>query len=78
MFPALQNASFSWNVQLQLHIHSLKHFHVHLQRPDLFTTEQMGTNTWLSVGDVSKLRTMYGCDAPGQGRKKFLLPFLKI
>ena len=53
--------------------YGLKHFYVHLQRPDLFTTEQMGTNIWLSVGDVSKLRTMYGCDAPGQGRKKILL-----
>jgi len=32
------------------------------KRPDLFTTEQMGTNNWMTLDDVSKLRQMYGCD----------------
>ena len=35
------------------------------QRPDLWTSAQLGTGSWMSQGDKSKLRQMYQCD----GRK---------
>ena len=34
----------------------------HFQRPDLFTTDEMGTSDWMTLGDVTKLRHMYGCE----------------
>ena len=36
--------------------------HYSLQRPELFTNDQMGSNDWMTLGDVSKLRQMYGCN----------------
>ena len=36
-----------------------------LQRPDLWTSEELGTGTWMTDGDEKKLRMMYECD----GRK---------
>ena len=36
--------------------------HYLLQRPELFTNDQMGSNDWMTLGDVSKLRQMYGCN----------------
>ena len=32
------------------------------QRPDLWTSAQLGTGSWMSQGDMSKLRQMYQCD----------------
>ena len=32
------------------------------QRPDLRTSAQLGTGTWMSEIDKSKLRQMYQCD----------------
>ena len=32
-----------------------------LQKPELFKTAKIGSGTWLSVKDVQKLKSMYGC-----------------
>ena len=32
-----------------------------LQKPELFKTAEIGIGTWLSVKDVQKLKSMYGC-----------------
>ena len=48
------------------HVPSLKRFN--LQRPDLWTTEELGRGEWMTNGDVEKLRKMYECDG-----RKFIL-----
>jgi hypothetical protein len=40
------------------------------KRPELFTTNQMGTNDWMTLGDVAKLREMYGCNS-GSCKNKY-------
>ena len=32
-----------------------------LQKPELFKTTEIGSGNWLSVKDVQKLKSMYGC-----------------
>ena len=32
-----------------------------LQKPELFKTAEIGSGTWLSVKDVQKLKSKYGC-----------------
>ena len=36
----------------------------YLQRPELFKTVEIGRGSWMSVKDVQKLKSMYGC--PGE------------
>ena len=43
-----------------------------LQVPDLFTTEEIGTSSWMTDSDVAKLRMNYQCD----GRKLILIQSL--
>ena len=37
---------------------------LHLQRPDLWTTEELGKakGDWMSENDMAKLRKMYQCE----------------
>ena len=35
-----------------------------LQKPELFKTAEIGSGTWLSVKDIQKLKSVYGC--PGE------------
>jgi hypothetical protein len=35
-----------------------------LQKPGLFKTAEIGRGSWMSVRDVQKLKSMYGC--PGE------------
>ena len=36
----------------------------YLQKPELFKTVEIGRGSWMSVKDVQKLKSMYGC--PGE------------
>jgi hypothetical protein len=36
----------------------------YLQKPELFKTNDIGRGSWMSVRDVQKLKSMYGC--PGE------------
>ena len=33
-----------------------------VQKPELWTTEELGSGSWMSEGDKEKLRMMYECD----------------
>ena len=52
--------TFSLRILKKLHRLSIAE-PFNLQKPDLFKTADIGSGTWLSVKDVTKLKNMYGC-----------------
>ena len=45
-----------------------------VQKPELWTTAELGTGSWMSGGDIEKLRMMYECD----GSKFSLITYINL
>ena len=49
-------------ILFQLIIISLDIYIFFVQKPELWTTAELGSGSWMSDGDMEKLRMMYECD----------------
>ena len=50
---------------------------IDFQKPELFTTNELGTRGWMTKTDRMEIRKMYECDGtnPGPGRFKVLYKY---